>query len=174
MPSYLLPFLIRTVEIDVQIKLEILTNDPAELMRVAAAMAGQMQTDPAPAAAAAPVRQRKAQEAPAAAADPTATAAASSAPPPSSTASSATAQAGQPTTSDAPASEVTENDLISAANEAIAKLKGQPKPLQEYIKKHFTTVHGQPGTLKTTAPAQRPALLEMLRQVARGELQLQG
>lgn len=144
-----------------KITLNIETNDPADLERVAAALAGKdvaVTTSGKPATAA---RTTKTETA--AAPSTTATAAAAQAAPAADPVPAAVADAAVP--SDA--------DLIAAANAATGKVGvGGPDKVKTYIAANFKKADGSPGTLKTTAEGERAKLLLALQQIGRGEITL--
>ena len=148
-----------------KITLNIETNDPADLERVAAALAGKdvaVTTSGKPATAA---RTTKADT------------------PASSTASTAqTAAAAQSGTQAATSPDATSlseaavpsnDDLVAAANAATAKIGvGGPDKVKTYIAANFKKADGSHGTLKTTAEGERTKLLLALQQIGRGEITL--
>lgn len=140
-----------------KLTLNIETSDPNDLVRVASALAGTgavvQVTAPEPTKA-----KREAKPEPVAA------------PPaaqPTSFASPAPEQPAQP----AATAEVTDEDLVQAANNAAIKLGGGGQArMREYIKANFLQEDGSPGTMMKTKKSQRPALLFALQQMSRGEL----
>lgn len=163
-----------------KITINIETQNPEDLMRVAQALSGVMAPAENPNATAAAKATR-----PTKAAEPGATATATSTPSPTSPAP--TTPAAAPATSapsptppatvaaetSADAAPVTQADLTAAANQAVATVgPGSAAKVQVYIREHFTQPDGTPGTLMKTAPAQWPALLADLQKIARKELAL--
>lgn len=145
-----------------KITLNIETNDPADLSRIAAALNGEAVTVTTTKPAAA--RTHKAAEAPA----PTQPQAQTSAP-------AATEHAPDtiqpPASAEQPAAVPTEADLIAAGNAAVAKVgNGGPDKVKKYIAEHFQKADGSPGTLKLTAENQRAKLLADLQAIGRGEI----
>lgn len=66
-----------------------------------------------------------------------------------------------------------DSDLIAAANAATAKVGvGGPDKVKTYIAANFRKADGSPGTLKTTAENERAKLLLALQQIGRGEITL--
>lgn len=150
-----------------KITLNIETNDPADLERIAAALSGKdvsVTTSGKPATAA---KKTDASAAPSGAAQSGTTASAST-PAPSS--SAATSQSDPvPTDAAVPA----DSDLIAAANAATGKVGvGGPDKVKTYIAANFKKADGSPGTLKTTAEGERAKLLLALQQIGRGEITL--
>lgn len=145
-----------------KITLNIETNDPADLERIAAALAGNdvaVTAKPAPAKAAAAAKA----ETPSAAAQAPASAAPASTPALEQPA--ATSPSDQPVPSEA--------ELIAAANAAVAKVgNGGPAKIKDYVAANYTKADGSPGTLKLTAENQRAALLDALMKIGRGEIAL--
>lgn len=141
-----------------KIALNIETNDPADLSRIAAALNGEAVTVTTTKPATA--RTTKAAETPAPAqpqAQPSATAATERA----------------PASAEQPAAVPTEADLIAAGNAAVAKVgNGGPDKVKKYIAEHFQKADGSPGTLKLTAEPQRAKLLADLQAIGRGEIAL--
>lgn len=150
-----------------KISVDIETTDPADLIRVANALAGVM-PDPSTGDAVRPTKPRQTKtESPAA----SAAAAPSSAPatPPVDTSSGF--DSGPTATSAASPSDVavTEADLVAAANAAVAKLgPSGPGKVKEWIGQNFQKADGSPGTLKLTREDQRPALLKALQEIGQG------
>lgn len=151
----------RNHEDDMKITLNIETNDPADLERIAAALAGKevAVTTGKPAAAA-----KKD------------TAAASTA---SNAQSAAATQAGTSATTSPDATPPSEGavpsdqELVAAANVAAGKLGvGGPDKLKNYIAANFKKADGSPGTLKMTAEGDRARLLDTLGKIGRGEITL--
>lgn len=144
-----------------KITLNIETNDPADLERIAAALAGKE------------VAVTTGKTATAAKKD---TAAASTA---SAAQSGAAAQAGTSATTSNAATSPSEGavpsdqDLVAAANVATGKVGvGGPDKVKTYIAANFKKADGSPGTLKTTAEGERAGLLEALQKIGRGEITL--
>lgn len=144
-----------------KITLNIETNDPADLERIAAALAGKSVTvtEGKPAA----TRQAKTETAPSAgAAQASQSAQAQSG---AASAASGSDQGGAAVPSDA--------DLIAAANTATGKVgNGGPDKVKTYIANNFKKADGSPGTLKTTAEGDRARLLSDLQKIGRGEITL--
>jgi hypothetical protein len=147
-----------------KITLNIETNDPADLERVAAALAGKdvaVTTSGKPATAA---RTTKTETA----AAPSGGAAQAS--------QAAQADQGQAASTAASVSEAavpSDADLIAAANAATGKVGvGGPDKVKTYIAANFKKADGSPGTLKTTAEGERAKLLLALQQIGRGEITL--
>lgn len=148
-----------------KITLNIETNGPADLNRIAAALNGEavtvMTTKPATA------RTTKAAESPTQ--TPVQTAAQNSPQDQAGVSSAATAGTGSITKQ--PAAVPTEADLIAAGNAAVAKVgNGGPDKVKKYIAEHFQKADGSPGTLKLTAEPQRAKLLADLQAIGRGEI----
>ena len=148
-----------------KITLNIETNDPADLERIAAALAGKevAVTTGKPAA----TRQAKTDaSAGASGAAQSGTTASASGPAPSSNATTSPSdQGGAAVPSDA--------DLIAAANTATGKVgNGGPDKVKTYIANNFKKADGSPGTLKTTAEGDRARLLSDLQKIGRGEITL--
>ena len=146
-----------------KITLNIETNDPADLERIAAALAGKevAVTTGKPATATAAKKD---------------TAAASTA---SAAQSGAAAQAGTSATTSNAATSPSEGavpsdqDLVAAANVATGRVGvGGPDKVKTYIAANFKKADGSPGTLKTTAEGERAGLLEALQKIGRGEITL--
>lgn len=145
-----------------KITLNIETNDPADLSRIAAALNGEAVTTTKPATA----RTTKAAETPV----PTQSQ-------PQTSATAATERAPDttqpPASAEQPAAVPTEADLIAAGNAAVAKVgNGGPDKVKKYIAEHFQKADGSPGTLKLTAEPQRAKLLADLQAIGRGEIAL--
>lgn len=151
-----------------KITLNIETNDPADLSRIAAALNGEAVTVTTTKPATA--RTTKAAE------TPTPTQAAQSADTSAATAptgASASAATVTASPSEQPAAVPTEADLIAAGNAAVAKVgNGGPDKVKKYIAEHFHKADGSPGTLKLTAEPQRAKLLADLQAIGRGEIAL--
>lgn len=145
-----------------KITLNIETNEPADLERIAAALSGKdvTVTTGKPATAA---RQTKTETA-----APSGGAAQAS--------QSAQADQGQAASTAASVSEAavpSDADLVAAANAATAKVGvGGPDKVKSYIAANFKKADGSPGTLKTTAEGDRARLLLSLQQIGRGEITL--
>ena len=143
-----------------KITLNIETNDPADLERIAAALAGKevAVTTGKPAAAA----KKDAAS--------SVTAASSAAPEKSPGATAEhTATAASPSEGAVPS----DQDLVAAANVATGKVGvGGPDKVKTYIAANFKKADGSPGTLKTTAEGERARLLEALQKIGRGEITL--
>lgn len=138
-----------------KITLNIETNDPADLERIAAALAGKevAVTTGKPAA------PKKTETAPST----TATASAQQAAPAAEPAPAASADAAVPS----------EADLIAAANAALGKAgNGGPAKIKAYIAANFKKADGSPGTVKETAEGDRARLLDHLQKIGRGEITL--
>jgi len=139
-----------------KIILNIETNDPADLSRIAAALNGEAVT--VTTTKPATTRSTKAAESPTPA--PVQTGASASA---GTAAASLSEQAAVPT----------EADLIAAGNAAVAKVgNGGPDKVKKYIAEKFQKADGSPGTLKLTAENQRAKLLADLQAIGRGEITL--
>lgn len=140
-----------------KITLNIETNDPADLERIAAALAGKGVTVTAG-------RSTKAAEKTEAAHSAGAAQASQSAQVQSDAASAASGSSGA-VPSDA--------ELVAAANAATGKIGvGGPDKVKSYIAANFKKADGSPGSLKTTAEGQRAALLDALQKIGRGEISL--
>jgi hypothetical protein len=156
-----------STETNMKIILNIETNDPADLSRIAAALNGEAVTVTTTKPATA--RTTKAAEVP------TPTQVAQSA-----DTSVATARVSAPASaavtappSEQPAAVPTEADLIAAGNAAVSKVgNGGPDKVKKYIAEHFQKADGSPGTLKLTAEPQRAKLLADLQAIGRGEIAL--
>ncbi len=146
-----------------KIILNIETNDPADLSRIAAALSGEAVTvtTTKPAATRASGKSETA---------------ASAATGPSSGQASTPATASQPSDSGPSATTAavpTEADLIAAGNAAVAKVGvGGPDKVKKYIAENFQKADGSPGTLKLTAENQRAKLLAALQSIGRGDIAL--
>lgn len=141
-----------------KITLNIETNDPADLERIAAALAGKevAVTTGKPAASRQPAKTEQAASA---------TAATQSQAGATTTASTAASPSDAAVPSDA--------DLIAAANTATGKVgNGGPDKVKTYIANNFKKADGSPGTLKTTAESDRARLLSDLQKIGRGEITL--
>lgn len=147
-----------------KITLNIETNDPADLERIAAALAGKSVTvtEGKPAAA----RTKTDASAGASGAAQSGTTASASGPAPSSNATTSPSDAGG-------AAVPSDADLIAAANTATGKVgNGGPDKVKTYIANNFKKADGSPGTLKTTAEGDRARLLSDLQKIGRGEITL--
>lgn len=154
-----------------KIILNIETNDPADLSRIAAALNGEAVT----------VTTTKPATTRASGKSETAASAATG---PSSGRASTPAATSQPsdngpsaTTAASPSEQTapvpSEADLIAAGNAAVAKVGvGGPDKVKKYIAEHFQKADGSPGTLKLTAENQRAKLLADLQAIGRGEIAL--
>ena len=153
-----------------KITVNIETNEPADLIRVANAIAGVM-SDPSTGDATKPTTRRTTKTE-----NPAASAAAdqSSAPvatpantaQPFDTGPTATTAASP---SETPAMEVSEATLVAAANAAVEKLgPSGPAKVKAWIGANFQKDDGSPGTLKLTRADQRVKLLTELQQIAQG------
>ncbi len=145
-----------------KITLNIETNDPADLSRIAAALSGEAVTVTTTKPAASTSGKSGKSETSASAA----TAASSG---------QASPQVATPQPSDngpeQTAAVPTEADLIAAGNAAVAKVGvGGPDKVKKYIAEHFQKADGSPGTLKLTAEPQRAKLLADLQAIGRGEI----
>lgn len=146
-----------------KITLNIEMNDPADLERIAAALAGKSVTvtEGKPAA----TRQAKTETAPSGGAAQASQSAQAGSGQGASTAASGSDQGGAAVPSDA--------DLIAAANTATGKVgNGGPDKVKTYIANNFKKADGSPGTLKTTAEGDRARLLSDLQKIGRGEIAL--
>ena len=147
-----------------KIILNIETNDPADLSRIAAALNGEAVT--VTTAKPATTRSTKAAESPTPAPAAATTAA------PVQTGASASAETATASPSEQ-AAVPTEADLIAAGNAAVAKVgNGGPDKVKKYIAEKFQKADGSPGTLKLTAENQRADLLADLQAIGRGEITL--
>lgn len=154
-----------------KIILNIETNDPADLNRIAAALNGEAVT----VTTTRPATTRTSGKS---------ETAASAATGPSSGQASTPAATSQPsdngpsaTTAASPSEQTapvpSEADLIAAGNAAVAKVGvGGPDKVKKYIAEHFQKADGSPGTLKLTAENQRAKLLADLQAIGRGEITL--
>lgn len=146
-----------------KITLNIETNDPADLSRIAAALSGEAVT----------VTTTKPATTRASGKSETAASAATG---PSSGQASTPAATSQPSDNGPSATTAavpTEADLIAAGNAAVAKVGvGGPDKVKKYIAEHFQKADGSPGTLKLTAENQRAKLLADLQAIGRGEIAL--
>jgi len=148
-----------------KITLNIETNDPADLSRIAAALNGEAVT--VTTTKPATTRSTKAAESPT-----PAPAAATTAAAPVQTGASASAETATASPSEQ-AAVPTEADLIAAGNAAVAKVgNGGPDKVKKYIAEKFQKADGSPGTLKLTAENQRAKLLADLQAIGRGEIAL--
>lgn len=147
-----------------KITVNIETNEPADLIRVANALAGVM-PDPSTGDAAKPATRRTTKtESPVATAPETA-----SAPAPAPSEPSPAASAPAETPAETPAVEVSEATLVAAANAAVEKLgPSGPAKVKAWIGANFQKDDGSPGTLKLTRADQRVKLLTELQQIAQG------
>lgn len=143
-----------------KITVNIETNEPADLIRVANALAGVM-PDPSTGDAAKPATRRSTKTE-----NPVATASeVASAPAPAPSEPSPAASAPVET----PAMEVSEATLVAAANAAVEKLgPSGPAKVKAWISANFQKDDGSPGTLKLTRADQRVKLLTELQQIAQG------
>jgi hypothetical protein len=143
-----------------KITVNIETNEPADLIRVANAIAGVM-PDPSTGDATKPATRRTTKtESPVATAS---EAASAPAPAPSEPSPVASAPA------ETPAMEVSEATLVAAANAAVEKLgPSGPAKVKAWIGANFQKDDGSPGTLKLTRADQRVKLLTELQQIAQG------
>lgn len=164
-----------------KITLNIETNDPADLSRIAAALNGEAVTVTTTRPAA--PRTTKAAENPTPASSALAgagtahsqTASADTAAPSNTQSASGAAVTSPQTVSTGAATDTvpTEADLIAAGNAAVAKVgNGGPDKVKRYIAEHFQKADGSPGTLKLTAEPQRAKLLANLQAIGRGEITL--
>jgi hypothetical protein len=146
-----------------KITLNIETNDPADLERIAAALAGKevAVTTGKPAA----TTTKKTETAPSGGAAQASQSAQAGSGQGASTAASGSDAGGAAVPSDA--------DLIAAANTATGKVgNGGPDKVKTYIANNFKKADGSPGTLKTTAEGDRARLLSDLQKIGRGEITL--
>lgn len=147
-----------------KITLNIETNDPADLSRIAAALSGEAVT--VTTTKPATTRSAKAAE------SPTPSSAAATTAAPVQTGASASAETATASLSEQ-AAVPTEADLIAAGNAAVAKVGvGGPDKVKKYIAGRFQKADGSPGTLKLTAENQRAKLLADLQAIGRGEIAL--
>lgn len=145
-----------------KITLNIETNDPADLERIAAALAGKEVAVTTGKPAAARAQTPKTDTA----------AAASAAQNTAQTAGEAT-PAASATTSPSEGAVPSDQELVAAANVAAGKLGvGGPDKLKNYIAANFKKADGSPGTLKMTAEGDRARLLDTLGKIGRGEITL--
>lgn len=150
----------RNHEDDMKITLNIETNDPADLERIAAALAGKevAVTTGKPAA----TKAAKTETAPSAGAAQA-----------SQSAQDQSAAASAASGSDAGGAVPSDQELVAAANVAAGKLGvGGPDKLKNYIAANFKKADGSPGTLKMTAEGDRARLLDTLGKIGRGEITL--
>jgi hypothetical protein len=150
-----------------KITVNIETNEPADLIRVANALAGVM-PDPSTGDAAKPTTRRTTKtESPAASVATDQSSAPTPAPSePFDSVPTATTTASP---SEAPAVEVSEATLVAAANAAVEKLgPSGPAKVKAWIGANFQKDDGSPGTLKLTRADQRVKLLTELQQIAQG------
>lgn len=155
-----------------KITLNIETNDPADLSRLAAALNGEPMTvtttKPATARTTGKPAETAANAGTAASSDQASSQAATSqnsASGPSATTAASPSEQAAPVPSEA--------DLIAAGNAAVAKVGvGGPDKVKKYIAEHFQKADGSPGTLKLTAENQRAKLLADLQAIGRGEIAL--
>lgn len=149
-----------------KITLNIETNDPADLERIAAALAGKEVAAPTGKGA-----TKAAAAASGTAASSGQAASQAGGPPASVSGQTATTAASPSDHSDAAVP--SDADLIAAANVATAKVGvGGPDKVKAYIAKNFKKADGSPGTLKLTAEGDRARLLSDLQKIGRGEIAL--
>lgn len=142
-----------------KLTLNIETNDPADLERIAAALAGK--DTAAPAARPSQTRAAKTETAP------------STENPARGAATAQAETAAAASHSDVPATVPGDGDLVSAANVAVAKVgAGGADKVKKYIAEKFTKADGSPGNLKGTADNQKAELLDQLQKIGRGEIKL--
>lgn len=156
-----------------KITLNIETNDPADLSRIAAALNGEAVTVTTTKPAASTSGKSGKSETSASAA----TAASSGQASPQVATSQPSDNGPSATTAASPSEQTaavpTEADLIAAGNAAVAKVGvGGPDKVKKYIAEHFQKADGSPGTLKLTAENQRAKLLADLQAIGRGEIAL--
>ena len=138
-----------------KIILNIETNDPADLERIAAALAGREVT----VAGGKPTTPRKTEAATVAG---TTTGAALT---------GASVLAATAVASHSESAVPSDQELVAAANVSAGKLGvGGPDKLKSYIAANFKKADGSPGTLKMTAEGDRARLLDALQKIGRGEL----
>lgn len=143
-----------------KITLNIETNDPADLERIAAALAG----NGVAVTTGKPATTTRKTETPSTA---SATAATQSQAAATETVQTATSP------SDAGGAVPSDQELIAAANVATGKVGvGGPDKVKSYIAANFKKADGSPATLKMTAEGQRGALLDALQKIGRGEIAL--
>lgn len=143
-----------------KITLNIETNDPADLERIAAALAGK---DAAVTTGKSTPAAKKTEAAPSTAIPA----------PGAAQARPQTAAASPSEPNPASAAVPADSDLIAAANAATQKVGiGGPDKVKTYIAANFKKADGSPGTLKTTAEGERAKLLLALQQIGRGEITL--
>lgn len=150
--------------------LSITTDDPGELAAIVNGITGSA---PAAETPTQPRRGRPPKEMPA----PAAPAAAppglpdfsgTNAPPPVPAPAPTTTVAPAPA---APATIVTEADLITAANAAVVKIGGEgPAKLKGWLAANFKCADGSPGKLKQLAEDQKAGALSGLKAIAEGKL----
>ncbi|MEN6527572.1 MAG: hypothetical protein ABFD65_13905 [Candidatus Polarisedimenticolia bacterium] len=151
-----------------KITVNIETTDPADLIRVANALAGVMPDPAQPAAERATASRRSTKTESPAAQQATAPSSAPDTPP---AATSQTSVTGPTATTAASPSDVTvtEADLVAAANAAVAKIgPSGPAKVKEWIAANFQKDNGSAGTLKLTRADQRPVLLKGLQEIGQG------
>lgn len=147
-----------------KITLNIETNDPADLERIAAALAGKGVTVSEGKPRETAVKNSKTETAHSAGA--------------AQASQSAQAQAqaqsdAAPAASGSDGAVPSDAELIAAANAATGKIGvGGPDKVKAYIAANFKKADGSPGSLKTTAEGQRAALLDALQKIGRGEISL--
>lgn len=145
-----------------KITLNIETNDPADLERIAAALAGKEVAVTAGKPAATTAKKDTAAASTASAAQSGAAAQVGTS---AATSNAATSHSNAAVPSDA--------DLIAAANTATGKVgNGGPDKVKTYIANNFKKADGSPGTLKMTAEGDRARLLSDLQKIGRGEITL--
>jgi hypothetical protein len=152
-----------------KITVNIETNDPADLIRVANALAGVMPDPAQPATERATTSRQSTKKTEAPAAAPAT--APSSVPADTPAASSTTSDSGPAAQTTASPSDVTvsEADLVAAANAAVAKIgPSGPAKIKEWIGVNFQKDDGSAGTLKLTRADQRGALLKGLMEIGQG------
>lgn len=145
-----------------KITLNIETNDPADLERIAAALAGKEVAVTTGKPAVAKATAAKTETAPSAGAAQA-----------SQSAQDQSAAASAASGSDAGGAVPSDQELVAAANVAAGKLGvGGPDKLKNYIAANFKKADGSPGTLKMTAEGDRARLLDTLGKIGRGEITL--
>jgi hypothetical protein len=158
-----------------KITVNIETNEPADLIRVANALAGVM-PDPSTGDAAKPATRRTTKtESPAASVTtdqssaPVGTPANTAQPFDSGPTATTAASPSEAPAVTLPATEVPEATLVAAANAAVEKLgPSGPAKVKAWIGANFQKDDGSPGTLKLTRADQRVKLLTELQQIAQG------
>jgi len=149
-----------------KITLNIETNDPADLERIAAALAGKEVA----VTTGKPATPKKTETA---AASGTAASSAGASHTDAGTQTSASGQTATTTASPSEGAVPSDQDLVAAANVATGKLgAGGPDKVKTYIAANFKKADGSPGTLKTTAEGDRARLLDALQKIGRGEITL--